>query len=507
MKQKQILSLLLCGVLLSGIATGCEKTPEKPIVREKGEHNIENYKEAEPTPESGRNALAERLQVPEKYEASASGNNGSFELTCNADVVVPDAAEIPIYRVGQKPFDQEWIDQVTKAFFGDAPIYDGTSYFQMTKAEALEILNQLKAWQAEGNLDPYGLIASAREDGFENPEELYSLQDSIATWEQNYNECPETNEKTEITPAFGVQPEYDDHGGGYFSGAVELGDAIYGYRLRETASCPMDIRICRVDSKVSQQVEWVSSFYGYESKEPSENPSIPSRAEAVEMAGITPEEAIEIADGYMEKLGLQNFSAKSISLSLGQDVENGPMSLTENPYTKAGYMVSYTRDVDGFPVTDEMNVGGGLESMESTLEPWSYERIEFYVNKEGLQRADIFNLYQIEEQQVSNVELLSFPEIADIFEEMAAIHFSDQTAPDSVKVNVSKAELGYMRLYDPGADSRHGLLVPVWDFFGTCDYHRIYEGEANDYSVADPRQSILTINAADGTVIDRGLGY
>lgn len=507
MKQKQILSLLLCGALLSGLVTGCKKTPEKPIVREKGTHSVANYKEADPTPETSRNALAKRLQVPEKYEALAAGNDGSFELTCDADIVVPDAAEIPIYRVGQKPFDQEWIDQVTKAFFGDAPVYDGTAYFQMTKAEALEKLNVLKAWQAEGNLDPYGWIAAAREYGEENPEEAYSLQDEIASWEQRYQECPETNAKTEITPALGVQAEYDDFQEGYFSGAVELGDAIYSYRLRETTNCPMDIRICRIDNKISPQVDWVSFIYGYDVKKPSQDSSIPSREKAKEMAGITPEEAIEIADGYMEKLGLSNFSAKSTSLSLGQDLGNGYESLLESNYTKAGYMVSYTRDVDGFPVTDEMDMGGGLESMESTLEPWCYERIEFYVNKEGLQRADIFNLYQLEEEQVSNVELLSFPEIAGIFEEMSAIHFSDYTSPNSVKVNISKAELGYMRVYDPGTDSRHGLLVPVWDFLGTADYHQVYDGEANDYSIGYPRRSILTINAADGTVIDRGLGY
>lgn len=502
MKRKHFLSLLLCGALLSCMASGCEKTPEKPIVREKSGHSTKIYKEAAPASGSGRNALAERLQVPEKYEASAAGNNGGFEMACNAEIAVPDAAEIPIYRVGQRPFDQEWIDQVTEAFFGDATIYDGDAYFHMTKAEALETLNQLKSWQAEGNLDPYGLIASARESGMENPEEVYSLQESIASWEQTYQECPESKEKKEIAPAL-----YDDGTGGYFLGAAEIGDAIYSYRLRETSSAPMDIRICRVDNQISGQIEWTPYFYDYETGQDPENPSIPSREKAEEMAGITPEEAIEIADGYMEKLGLQNFSAKNTSLSLNNDMGGDYGFFAEPNYTKAGYMVSYTRDVGGFPVTDEMDMGGGLESMDSTLETWIYERVEFYVNQDGLQRADIFNLYQLEEEQVSNVELLSFPEIADIFEEMAAIRFSDYVPPDSIQVNVSKAELGYMRVYDPGADSRHGLLVPVWDFFGAQDVHLVYDGEANDYTIGYPRSSILTINAADGTVIDRGLGY
>ena len=41
-----------------------------------------------------------------------------------------------------------------------------------------------------------------------------------------------------------------------------------------------------------------------------------------------------------------------------------------------------------------------------------------------------------------------------------------------------------------------GLLVPVWDFNGTV----------NDSGRID-ETSIMTINAIDGTVIDRGLGY
>lgn len=502
MKQNQFLSVLLSGILISGLAAGCQKTPEKPIVREKGAQSTASYKEAAPAPKDKTNALSERLQVPEKYEASQTGNDGSYQLNCNAEVLVPDVDKIPIYKVGQRPFDQEWIDTVTKAFFGDATIYAGDAYFHMTKAEALERLNQLKSWQAEGNLDPYGLIASAREDGIENPEEVYSLQQSIASWEQTYQECPESKEKKEIAPAL-----YDDGTGGYFLGAAEIGDAIYSYRLRETSDAPMDIRICRVDNQISMQIEWTPYFYDYETRQDPENPSIPSREKAEEMAGVTPEEAIEIADGYMEKLGLQNFSAKNTSLSLSYDLGTDYDFFAKPNYTKAGYMVSYTRDIGGFPVTDEMDMGGGLESMDSTLETWIYERVNFYVNQDGLQRADIFNLYQLEEEQVSSVELLSFPEIAGIFEEMAAIHFSDYTAPGSIQVNVSQAELGYMRVYDPGADSRHGLLVPVWDFFGTQDVHRVYDGEANDYTIGYPRSSILTINAADGTVIDRGLGY
>ena len=58
MKRKQLLSLLLCGALLSGMAQGCAqlsgiaqghaKTPEHPLVREKKGPSLENYEKADP---------------------------------------------------------------------------------------------------------------------------------------------------------------------------------------------------------------------------------------------------------------------------------------------------------------------------------------------------------------------------------------------------------------------------------------------------------------------------
>ena len=65
--------------------------------------------------------------------------------------------------------------------------------------------------------------------------------------------------------------------------------------------------------------------------------------------------------------------------------------------------------------------------------------------------------------------------------------------------------LGYSRIYDPVTDNDTGLMVPVWDFFGGFDC------KGDGYDEKDPgersTQSHMTINAIDGTVIDRGVGY
>ncbi len=116
-------------------------------------------------------------------------------------------------------------------------------------------------------------------------------------------------------------------------------------------------------------------------------------------------------------------------------------------------------------------------------------------------------MYDVGEKQVENVELLPFPEVAEIFESMLRLQNSDMTYSKEKRFDIDRVTLGYMRVYDPGADAISGLLVPVWDFFGKSTDYAVYGDEEYVNAVARQTISFLTINAADGTVIDRGLGY
>lgn len=249
---------------------------------------------------------------------------------------------------------------------------------------------------------------------------------------------------------------------------------------------------------------WNDSLYGGEVPEEME---LPSRQEAEQRAGISKEEAVQQADAYLQNMGLTDFSAKEVNLALKTSATPSINETTSYKEAPAGYLVSYTRDLDGFPVTSEMNYGGNLESMESTQETWAYEKVEILVNQEGLQYVQILNLYQVGEKQVENVEMKPFSEIAKIFEQMIQIQNADMGEDRTVNLQIDRVTLGYMRVYDPGADSASGILVPVWDFFGTETGKTTIEGETMDISVCQPDYSFLTINAADGTVINRSLGY
>ena len=67
------------------------------------------------------------------------------------------------------------------------------------------------------------------------------------------------------------------------------------------------------------------------------------------------------------------------------------------------------------------------------------------------------------------------------------------------------------RIYEPATDSKSGVLVPVWDFFGSFEgfytEEQQVQGAPETFGNYDTNMSYLTINAIDGSVIDRGLGY
>lgn len=546
-KRRRTLALLLSAMLLSG----CAATPDSSIVRQKGSQSQDNYREAddgsseetgetqnvsgvevslEDEPDTGsidqedtvsgnaENVLATRLGVPDTYTATASTSDGSFTLTCDAVVDVPDVSQVPVYSVSQMEFTQEFIDLVTEAFFGESPVYDYAYYYQTTKAEALEKLNELKEYQAEGNTDPYGYIEVAREsgafeDGSVTEDDIFNLQEEIDEWEQVYAEAPETVEKTEVTPGFGVTSYEDENGNkvyyeGYFNGFVETEDGLFSYILKSSSPTPMSIKISRYADKeeLAENVSWKETCYDSEAY--TSNAYRPTQEKCEELAGITVEEAIAVTDTYMEQLGLSDEFSVGFTTHAWRSLESD--LFTSYTYTAScidgGWYIVYTRTLDGIPVTYEMKEGGGLESMESTTEPWCYELVTFIVNADGLQEAEIQNLYEVGEKKYENVDMLSFSEIAEIFEQMIVIQHTD-SYEDSASLEITEVTLGYMRIYDPGADSRSGTLVPVWDFFGSEETHSTYDGVEYTSYIDYPGNSFLTINAADGTIIDRSLGY
>ena len=132
--------------------------------------------------------------------------------------------------------------------------------------------------------------------------------------------------------------------------------SVYQYKLKEGAGDHMHIEAIRVaDGEIAGSEMWNDSLYGGEVPEEME---LPSRQEAEQRAGISKEEAVQQADAYLQNMGLTDFSAKEVNLALKTSATPSINETTSYKEAPAGYLVSYTRDLDGFPVTSEMNYGG-----------------------------------------------------------------------------------------------------------------------------------------------------
>ena len=101
--------------------------------------------------------------------------------------------------------------------------------------------------------------------------------------------------------------------------------------------------------------------------------------------------------------------------------------------------------------------------------------------------------------------LMPYSDIQSVFEtlflEKYNSFFENVQATASFRIHTVK--LGYMRVHEKG-NVREGELIPVWDFFGE---ETISYDQTEPYVEAGPYKSLLTINAVDGTVVDRSLGY
>ena len=98
------------------------------------------------------------------------------------------------------------------------------------------------------------------------------------------------------------------------------------------------------------------------------------------------------------------------------------------------------------------------------------------------------------EVMMENAALMPFEDILHYAKQYIFYrNYSDKTKP--VVVTINEIRLNYMRIARKDHENEF-LYVPVWDFIGQINASSIGE-----------KYSLVTVNAIDGSFIDRVLGY
>ena len=168
-----------------------------------------------------------------------------------------------------------------------------------------------------------------------------------------------------------------------------------------------------------------------------------------------------------------------------------------------GHRLYYERSVDGIRITSVAQQGAeDAEELHNPVLP--YEKLWIDVGEKGIFDVHWENPIDITGMIEEDCELLPFDKIMDIFGTIAPLTIQNTEYERNNNLYIDHAVLGYMCLQKRG-DPTDYRLVPVWDFFGerTIGPERYGKrGSGEDYDL-----SLLTINAIDGTIIDRTYGY
>ena len=465
-KTMRMLSAALAVTLLSGCGAAQTNTPAETSVNQA----MLLEKSAQPQESA--------YTFPEKFTGDWTGQEGKLTIHADAQVVAELGTALPTATVEPREFNQEDVDNLLKVFLKGEPLY---SHVQ-TKQEL------------QGHLDYINSPDWTSDPGKpSDPASLEARRKELNAW---YT--------AEIAKAPEEKPIL--HG---------FSDSDDPKRIGGTAT--VDGTEWEVSIRNDTDYGWTSAYI--------ERTDYKYRDYTIPLPDASKEESIAQGNALMQALGLQNFvltDAQQWNVELPGD--NGIWRLyyapTVNGFPVPGVRQDTTQTHDGTVYHDYQYWDYACKDSENPdTVSWYLENILLDVGKDGvLCFAWTAPSTQPVVQQAQST-LLPFEEIAAIADTMLpeVIQGPDGRVLVEVDqyngfetrmdVDITKVSLSLMRIRDKG--SLQGTIVPVWDFWGTSDW---YDAEPNAYGYQEKGmnyeyQPMLTLNAVDGTVVDRQLGY
>ncbi len=494
---KKIFSISLAVMIAAAFFAGCQATPEEPVVCQKDMEQLIEKAVAEDNTQKDI-SLREYLDAPEIYTASFYGYNGDLTVNVDANVTVPDSNGISAMRVSRHDFTQEEADKMMEVFLQGATLYDADH--PLTKAEIQDKLVQLYAMRDLPE------AASAAGTNPHAAQEGDYIQENIEYYENLLADAPETIELVPAETTFHPSDAATNPNARVIEGISTVNESAYLF-INNGFYNENNVEAIFINARQSLDGSYNSVPYTILNEEDL------SERQPSETFTLTESDAQSVAEDLLAKLGMSYMTCVDTKYAAIENftpgVAEGEVGMVVEPaqreYEKWAYSLQYQRAVNGIPVT-LTDFSGGVSASDTNAAsvPWPYERLTIIVDETGVVYFDYISPYSIEDTVTENATLLDFSKITSIFEKMLPITYGYLDEEDySLQVDITEVRLGLMRITEQNSRDR-GLLIPVWDFFGEVTTVPD-EGEPNKMSGGGG--SLLTINAIDGAIIDRSLGY
>ncbi len=459
------LILLTALFIVSSLLTACKAAPESPPVI--GKQSGIDSKIADNT--EGLDQLAD---VPKTLSKTIT--SGKLRINVDAKLEVPSASKIPAIEVVPAQLTSDVADKFVKLFIGDATLY---------KTENLKTKNELKKEiERQHILEINGLNNQANSGGRQSnadvmKQAMESAPESIKP--EPSSRRPEDINESDITGDDG-KVLYPGFKGKSLTAMADLGKGFYSNLSIVSSASAKDCYIKFINHDITSIYRY-SEFTG----------------QAARGMKSTLEAASKLADSTLNTLGITELKLTGIQLAtlLPSTEKEDPNAMNQ------AYGLWFTRDVSGFPTT--LDTTDSKSTDGNFTESYPYERVFMLIDDSGILEFSWTSPMSVKSTVSSDTKILPFENIMKRFEQQFPIRYAQSDAKiQSSAYNISRITLGLMRLQVKDTSSEY-MMVPVWDFFGTLEQKSDSGTAISDHT----SQSFLTINAIDGSVIDRTLGY
>jgi hypothetical protein len=468
------------------LLAGCQTTPDKPAVIQKDmEQMIEKAAETGAVSKAPDISLKERVKAPEKLVLTTQ--KGNFTLTADAAVSVPDAAKMPIIRVKAGEFTQQQVTAYWSALVGDTVLYENQT--ELTKSEIQDTIVAYKKSLSRDKDEPG--YAEVRKE----------TEADIAYLESIYPSAPEKIERKRADSTLKKTERKDLYSGQVNGWYMGTGGNTPGYTVGFQVQNRLKDGTGRIDGTARMTFGTADQNYNYGQKNTlAVDEDTKLEKSLAKYIKTTPAEAKKLVSDFLEKTGTP---MKIASMRLVNDEETGAYDGKVAPAEHYAYTVTCFRVVDGVLPSASILGGTYVESEDPNYtKTWEYETLSFMVNDKGIISVEWSAPLELLETKVEDSKLMPFSEIQGIFEKMMPVTYETQTkGMDGLTCNIEEVRLEMMRIVEQGS-IENGLLIPVWNFYGTRS--SVYKGKKEDET---GKYILLSVNAVDGSIISISKGY
>ncbi len=487
MKKKTFAALLLA---LCMPLAACQPTPETPPVVNKIDGNmdkkIEESRQSTPPP----NEVKVNIDVgaPERVTEEFKSESGKLDIIVDASVSVPQVDALPIIGVSPQQITQQEIDALAAYLFQGKPLIPIRMDGELTKQELLDQIEALRQEKDTGKHKSAEYQKTQEGIGLKSTEEMDAwFDEQIAKYEEQLKTAPETPELRASTAL------------------IDQGNGV----LAAQASCDLGQKNPAEITASAQTLAFTNGGRTYYMVTgipcPYGDPDL-SRDDALTLA----EDAVRVIAPNGELM----LSDAMIGLYDGTDFTDPNAGAPDWTTADKAYVFKFLRNVGGAPTTyTGIDCVDSLGASGTMAEMFSYERVEVAVDESGIAQLFWYTPMTAGETLSENVEILPFDQIMETFRKMIKTKYAfvddarKEYQVNNAEVHIERVVFGYTRLAVRDRPGEY-MMAPVWDFFGY--FSQEIEGEPGSKKELKNWSydwSLLTINAVDGTTVDRNVGY